>query len=1271
MLQQRAAHRLFKAGILVTVWLLLLCAAPKFQVVHAQEILPPAETTTADTLPDAQNETVATDLETQPDAPPALETAEETQNEPNETALSGSDSVQETDTTPEVAPEETPKEIETPPSQASPQETDSSPPQAIPDPYFYVDGNKHSFLPEGGNCADTVNCQVSSTPIQDALNAVSGGLTPDDHIIYVESGIYTEDVNIHNLHDLILQGATNGSPPVLTGIISLSQATNISLHNFTFGEIIQIGNSSNITLTGTDDNDSIEIALEGSVEDLAVSGGAGEDKLSLQASDDLSLNGESNSQQLNLDGSVETVIVNGTGAGHEIRVEGMVSAPGSSVEISNPGGDVIVASNGSIDVSGDTGGEIEIEGGRIANFGKINANGQQNGGSIKLLASDIVVIGNDAKITANASLSGNGGEILIIGERHAAIASSAILEAKGGALSGSGGFIETSGYESFDIGAIPDVSAANGLAGEWLLDPAYNIEVVAGTTSVNITENPTNTFTSNADNAQIGVDNITTALGSGDVTLTTAVAPSSNQPGNITWNAALAYAQSATRTLTLNAIGNITLNTNKSIQSTWGALNINLLADTNGDGVGAVTIGAFIISQGGNVLIQGADAQVGAQVLADTGTITFKPSTVNATIGIGDATGAFTLTATDLNWLNDTSGSPTNTVTIGRADGVGAVDIQNADMSSRKFDLTILGGTMTFNGGITLGNSRTLKLISVGMITSNTIGSINAAITSGSVSLNAIGPIGSSSAHITTAVTALAATSTTSAIFVTNTGGLEIGSVGGIEGITASRGITVTAESPLRVSRAIRENAGGDITLTAGNNSSALGDNLTISADVISSCPSGQACTGKITGNAGDNINQQSGLVSAPAGVSFNAGLDGNADNGGGTASISGAIRATNTGATVNISAPNGITITTIGQITTQGGAVALTAINGYVNQSGTITTNGGAVTVTEKPPTPAATGINVSIDVTTSAHISEIIRAVAAALTTPLANAILTVASGQPVSLLEAARLGNILGLQLPDGNGASFNTGIDAVVTLLTGADLSLPSPLPAGMILLSSLAIQVEQSNSGGTLGEVLVSFAMPAGTIPETLAVMLWTENGWVEVALDPEALAAGRIEALTDTGGGVFVLVQNEAFGETGVSAQVSLSDNSGEVVTLDLGASGQVAITGGAGDAVFGVALSQDELPGNLPAGVQFISGMALNVSQGGLTVRILPTGESIELIFTIPEGVSTENIIILYWLSSLNNGQGGWQTFTPQTTPEGRVILPAFFGGTFVLVRQ
>ncbi len=79
----------------------------------------------------------------------------------------------------------------------------------VPDPYFFVDGVKHSFLPSDGDCQGQTNCAASSTPIQDAINAVASGLTPDNSTIYIEGGDFSEDIHIENLISLTLQGSTN------------------------------------------------------------------------------------------------------------------------------------------------------------------------------------------------------------------------------------------------------------------------------------------------------------------------------------------------------------------------------------------------------------------------------------------------------------------------------------------------------------------------------------------------------------------------------------------------------------------------------------------------------------------------------------------------------------------------------------------------------------------------------------------------------------------------------------------------------------------------------------------------------------------------------------------------------------------------------------------------------------------------------------------------------------------------------------------------------
>ena len=111
------------------------------------------------------------------------------------------------------------------------------------------------------------------------------------------------------------------------------------------------------------------------------------------------------------------------------------------------------------------------------------------------------------------------------------------LSARGGVIAGDGGFIETSGLKGFVITATPDISAVNGNGGTWLIDP-YSINIVNTGTTTGITENPVNTFTSTSSPAALNVSLIESGLQSGDVIVTTGAGGDING-GAITFDADL------------------------------------------------------------------------------------------------------------------------------------------------------------------------------------------------------------------------------------------------------------------------------------------------------------------------------------------------------------------------------------------------------------------------------------------------------------------------------------------------------------------------------------------------------------------------------------------------------------------------------------------------------------------------------------------------------------------------------------------------------------
>ena len=84
--------------------------------------------------------------------------------------------------------------------------------------------------------------------------------------------------------------------------------------------------------------------------------------------------------------------------------------------------------------------------------------------------------------------------------------------------------METSGLKSLEVWNAPDISAAGGTAGHWLIDP-YNIEIVSSAVvrpdRINTNNTYTNStltqavFTSRTDTAQIGWNTIRNVLDNG------------------------------------------------------------------------------------------------------------------------------------------------------------------------------------------------------------------------------------------------------------------------------------------------------------------------------------------------------------------------------------------------------------------------------------------------------------------------------------------------------------------------------------------------------------------------------------------------------------------------------------------------------------------------------------------------------------------------------------------------------------------------------------
>ncbi|MBL4664733.1 MAG: filamentous hemagglutinin N-terminal domain-containing protein, partial [Nitrospinaceae bacterium] len=372
---------------------------------------------------------------------------------------------------------------------------------------------------------------------------------------------------------------------------------------------------------------------------------------------------------------------------HVVNMEGMIKA-NSVVEKNGKvflmGGDSgVVNVSGTIDASGDDAGEkggtVQVTGEYVGLFDNavVDVSGDAGGGTA-LIGGDYQgknpeiqnatanFVDQGASIFADALTTGDAGKIIVWADDVTRVYGT--LSAS--AVTGDGGFIETSGKNYLDINIIPDISSIHGVGGEWLIDP-NNIEIIAGSGNTNI--NTGSPFATTNDTAQLGVDLIITALGIGNVTITTGTAGTNAQSGDITLSTILDFDGTGTRTLTLIASNDIIFNA-AIVDGTPGGDVLNLVLDAGG----VVDVNANIDTGGGTFT---ATAGAGAVVFGTTVTINtgaYSATTTTVTAGTVD--------------LNATSSIGTLTVTGGTLQGTGNITVT---------------GAMTWNGG-TIGGAGTL-----------------------------------------------------------------------------------------------------------------------------------------------------------------------------------------------------------------------------------------------------------------------------------------------------------------------------------------------------------------------------------------------------------------------------------------------------------------------------------------------------------------------------------------------------------------------------------
>lgn len=271
-------------------------------------------------------------------------------------------------------------------------------------------------------------------------------------------------------------------------------------------------------------------------------------------------------------------------------------------------GEIILAGNdeGTVDVSGilDASGINPNElGGNINIFGKdilidatavMDVRGERGGGQV-LVGGNLkgqgpqphaknVYVNEGATFLADALMQGNGGKIIIWSDNNTSFHGK--VSAQGGALSGDGGFLETSGSNLSIVKSQVDLLALQGNTGVWLLDPADL--TISNEPSTPAFTNPYVALT----NSNVNVTDLETALAGANVILETGVSGTGGN-GDITVVDNVSWASG--NSLTLSAYRHIILDANLNSS---GAATVNLQSDNTGTGTGTVS-GAGVVTTNG------------------------------------------------------------------------------------------------------------------------------------------------------------------------------------------------------------------------------------------------------------------------------------------------------------------------------------------------------------------------------------------------------------------------------------------------------------------------------------------------------------------------------------------------------------------------------------------------------------------------------------------------------------------------------------------------
>jgi len=393
--------------------------------------------------------------------------------------------------------------------------------------------------------------------------------------------------------------------------------------------------------------------------------------------------------------------------GGEVNHTGSLTAPGGTVQIL--GKQVGLFDNARIDVSAETGGGTVLIGKDV-----------QGRGAVPNAARTYVA--PNVTIKADALTTGNGGNVVVWADEATGFYGN--ISARGGNVSGNGGFVEVSGKQHLIFRGDVNTSAAQGIVGKLLLDPT-NITIANG--SGDTVGDGTNTFAGN--NSGVTGSILNAPLSQINDTAPTTIYESELE------------GLSGNNNIILQATNNITLQNlaDNILNLAAGEGRISFIADADADGVGNFVMDDLadtIRSNGRDIAISGANLTLGnintslvvsRQSLTAAGSGAINLTATNGSINVEQLnasyltgidrvlkTGDITLTGNEINLNSNVSGlgkltlqpsNPHQAIAIGGIDSgrVNTLDITGTEINrlQNNFNSITIGGANS-SGAISL-----------------------------------------------------------------------------------------------------------------------------------------------------------------------------------------------------------------------------------------------------------------------------------------------------------------------------------------------------------------------------------------------------------------------------------------------------------------------------------------------------------------------------------------------------------------------------------------